>query len=147
MSTKTFYLNCRNQGAVMTIEEVDKLRTDWFDMWPEMQLYVNPEIDCEVDDDYFDKKKNKKKRKRKDDLEEDEELNTLTDVMEIAEKKKIKLYRTQNVVGMWKVKGSAQAVLNFNFQSLAAVISKRALWLVFLDSLEFGYKLVNFIHE
>ena len=146
MSTKTFYLNCRNQGAVMTIEEVDKLRSDWFEMWPEMQLYVNPEVDCEVDDDYFDKKKSKKK-KIKEEFEESEELATISDVLEIAEKKKIKLYRTQNVVGMWKVKGSAQAVLNFNFQSLAAVISKRALWLVFMDSLEFGYKLVNFIHE
>ena len=96
MSTKTFYLNCRNQGAVMTIEEVDKLRSDWFEMWPEMQLYVNPEIDCEVDDDYFDKKKNKKKKKIKEEFEEDEELTTISEVLDIAEKKKIKLYYDLN---------------------------------------------------
>ena len=38
--------------------------------------------------------------------------------------------------------------LNFPFQSLAAVISKRALWLVYLDSISTGwYRLIAFIHD
>lgn len=143
MSAPTFYLNFRNQGMDITFEEVEKLREDWFEMWPEMKLYINPTLDCVVDADIFDKKKNKAK------TEEDNsnENLTLAELQEQVEKKKVNLYKAQNLAGIWRVRGSKQAILNFPFQSLAAVISKHALWLVFLDSLKRGYKLVNFIHD
>ena len=143
MSAPTFYLNFRNQGMDITFEEVEKLRSDWFELWLEMKQYVNPTLDCVVDADIFDKKK---KSSTKEEGEDDENL-TLSDLKEQIQKKKINLYRAQNLAGIWRVRSSKQAILNFPFQSLAAVISKRALWLVFLDSIRRGYKLVNFIHE
>lgn len=141
MSAPTFYLNFRNQGMDITFEEVEKLREDWFELWLEMKQYVNPTLDCVVDADIFDKKKSSSKEE-----EEDENL-TITELKEQVQKKKINLYRAQNLAGIWRVRSSKQAILNFPFQSLAAVISKRALWLVFLDSIQRGYKLVNFIHD
>lgn len=143
MSAPTFYLNFRNQGMDITYEEVEKLREDWFNLWLEMKKYVNPILDCVVDADIFDKKK---KSSIKEEGEDDEDL-TISDLKEQVQKKKINLYRAQNLAGIWRVRSSKQAILNFPFQSLAAVVSKRALWLVFLDSIKRGYKLVNFIHD
>ena len=142
MSAPTFYLNFRNQGMDITFEEVEKLRADWFELWLEMKQYVNPTLDCVEDADIFDKKKKSSSKEE----EEDENL-TLTELKEQVQKKKINLYRAQNLAGIWRVRSSKQAILKFPFQSLAAVISKRALWLVFLDSQKRGYKLVNFIHD
>ena len=140
MSAPTFYLNCRNQGADITFEEVERLRADWFNMWPEMRRYIEPMIDCVVDADFFDKKSS---------TEGDDENENLTieQLREKVEKKKMNLYKACNLTGIWRVRSSKQAILNFPFQSLAAVISKRALWLVFLDSIRCGYKIVNFIHR
>ena len=143
MSAPTFYLNFRNQGMDITYEEVEKLRADWFELWVEMKQYVNPMLDCVVDADIFDKKK---KSSIKEDGEDEENL-TIEELKEQVQKKKVNLYKAQNLAGIWRVRSSKQAILNFPFQSLAAVISKRALWLVFLDSIKRGYKLVNFIHE
>ena len=127
----------------ITYEEVEKLRADWFELWVEMKQYVNPMLDCVVDADIFDKKK---KSSIKEDGEDEENL-TIEELKEQVQKKKVNLYKAQNLAGIWRVRSSKQAILNFPFQSLAAVISKRALWLVFLDSIKRGYKLVNFIHE
>ena len=146
MSAPTFYLNCRNQGAKVTYDEVVKLREDWFKMWPEMNLYVQPQFDCVEDADVFSKKK-KSCAALVDELGDDAECLTLEKLREDVQKKKINLYRAQNLAGIWKVRSTKQAALNFPFQSLAAVISKRALWLVYLDSQRCGYKLVNFIHR
>ena len=141
MSAPTFYLNCRNQGADITFEEVERLREDWFNMWPEMRRYIEPMIDCVVDADFFDKKPS-----TEGDEDEDDNL-TVEQLREKVEKKKMNLYKACNLAGIWRVRSSKQAILNFPFQSLAAVISKRALWLVFLDSIRCGYRIVDFIHR
>lgn len=140
MSAPTFYLNCRNQGADITFEEVERLREDWFNMWPEMRRYIEPMIDCVVDVDFFDKKSSGEE-------DDDDENLTVEQLREKVEKKKMNLYKACNLAGIWRVRSSKQAILNFPFQSLAAVISKRALWLVFLDSIRCGYRIVNFIHR
>lgn len=140
MSAPTFYLNCRNQGADITFEEVERLREDWFNMWPEMRRYIEPMIDCVVDADFFDKKSS-------GEGDDDDENLTVEQLREKVEKKKMNLYKACNLAGIWRVRSSKQAILNFPFQSLAAVISKRALWLVFLDSIRCGYRIVNFIHD
>lgn len=148
MSVKTFYLTCRNQNLEVTEEEVAKLKEDWFKMWSEMNLYIQPQVDCVVDADYFEKKKIKSQEEDDDELAEaaDQEM-TLEALKKDVQKKKMNLYRVTNLAGITKVRGTKQAIMNFPFQSLAAVISKRALWLVFLDSLDRGYKLIDFIHD
>ena len=140
MSTPTFYINCRNQGAIITPEQTQQLRDDWFAMWPEMNIYKFPEPDRIVDAAQYEKKK-KTKSKEEDDYEVDEEDTG------IEEKEMVQRYRACNLVGIWRVDCSKQMALNFPFQSLAAVISKVALWNVFLLSQRDGYKLINFIHE
>lgn len=109
-------------------------------MWPEMRRYIEPMIDCIVDADFFDKKSSGEE-------DDDDENLTVEQLREKVEKKKMNLYKACNLAGIWRVRSSKQAILNFPFQSLAAVISKRALWLVFLDSIRCGYRIVNFIHR
>lgn len=145
MQAKTFYLNCRNQGVDITYDEVVKLREDWFRMWPEMNLYVQGQVDRIEDASKYQKKK---KKPAVEETEEVEDQNlTVDEVVREAQQKKITRYKATNLVGITRVDATKQAALNFPFQSLAAVISKRALWLVFLDSQDRGYKLINFIHE
>lgn len=140
MGVETFFLTVRNGGTFITMEEATQLREQWFDMWPEMKRYVEDLIvDCEVPEDYFDDKKGSE-----DDVDEE---NTVYDPLANIEKKTIKLYKAVNLVGIWRARAGKQMALNFPFQSLAAVISKRAAWLVYLDSLEFGYKLTDLIHD
>lgn len=149
MGIASFYINCRKQGADLTLEEVEKLKADWFKMFPEMQMYVIPEFYQDVDAAEFETKKKKKKKKVKEDTDdEDSENLTYKQVLErAAEARTVKTYVARNVAGLIKVKCSKQKALNFPFQSLAALISKRALWLVYLDSIKRGYKIVNFIHD
>ena len=97
MSAPTFYLNFRNQGMDITYEEVEKLRADWFELWVEMKQYVNPMLDCVVDADIFDKKK---KSSIKEDGEDEENL-TIEELKEQVQKKKVNLYKAQNLAGRW----------------------------------------------
>lgn len=138
MSTPTFYINCRNQGAIITPEQTQQLRDDWFAMWPEMEMYRFPEVDRIEDASKYEKKSKRAK---------DAETEEVEDDVGIQESETVTRYRACNLVGIWRVDCSKQMALNFPFQSLAAVISKVALWNVFLLSQRDGYKLINFIHE
>ena len=97
-------------------------------------------VDKVVDEDYFDDSKGGSD----DDVDENAVFEPLADV----EKKTITLYKAVNLAGIWRAGAGKQMALNFQFQSLAAVISKRAMWLVYLDSLSCGwYQLIDFIHD
>lgn len=135
MAGHTMYINCRRQGFKLTEEEAQEYCDTWANTFPEMKQYFMAEQDGWRDEAVD--------TVETDSDEESEEV--FEDVVQTSQRKKT--YRNCNILGMWRVKSSRNAALNFPFQSLAAVISKRALWLVYLDSLKRGYKLVCFIHE
>lgn len=154
MGVSSFYINCRNQGAEgLTIEGTQKLRDDWFNMWPEMNSYVHPMFDREVtvdedgkpldDDQLIDLLSS-----QDSDYEggDDNEL-TLEQIKEGMRVSLARRYKAYNLAGIWRMNATKQAALNFPFQSLAGIITKQAAWLVFLDSQERGYKIVNYIHD
>ena len=156
MQTKSFYTNCRNQGAQgLTLEATQQLRDDWFNMWPEMNQYVHPLFDREVTVDEDGKPLDDDQMidmlfSQSDSYDlEGGELNDLT-LDELKAEMKVSMarrYKAFNLAGMWRMNATKQAALNFPFQSLAGVITKVAAWLVFLDSQERGYKIVNYIHD
>ncbi len=146
MSTPTFYINCRNQGADLTIEQVDQLRNDWFDMFPEMNTYKFPELDRVVDASQYEKSSAKAWKKAFEN-EEGEYQELEEDELGMQESEMVQRYRACNLVGIWRADCSKQMALNFPFQSLAAVVSKVALWNVFLLSWRDNYKIVCFIHD
>ena len=145
MGVQTFYINCRKQGAEVTPEQVQQLRDDWFKMFPEMEIYRFPELDRVVDASQYEKSSAKAWQKAFENEEgEYEELDE--DELGMQEAEMVQRYRACNLVGIWRVDCSKQMALNFPFQSLAAVVSKVALWNAFLFSQRDNYKLVDFIH-
>ena len=134
------YINCRRQGHKLTEDEAQRLCDLWRETWPEVSEYFNPPRDkiVEFQDD----------TKLPDFLSEDDsEQDDSEDDLLNSTSDKVQTYRNCNILGMWRVESSRNAVLNFPFQSLAAVVSKHALWLVYKDSLKRGYKPIVFIHE
>ena len=141
MQGKTMYINCRRQGFNLTEDEAQALCDLWRDTWPEVKAYFEPPKD--------------KIKEFKDDTklpdsvftDDDDESSDDDDDLLNSTSDQVQTYRNCNILGMWRVEGSKNACLNFPFQSLAAVVSKHALWLVYKDSLEKGYKPIVFIHE
>jgi hypothetical protein len=115
-------------------------------MFPEMEIYRFPELDRVVDASQYEKSSAKAWQKAFENEEgEYEELDE--DELGMQEAEMVQRYRACNLVGIWRVDCSKQMALNFPFQSLAAVVSKVALWNVFLLSQRDGYTLNDFIHE
>ena len=135
MQGRTMYINCRRQGFKLTEEEAQEYCDIWANTFPEMQKYFDVKQDGWADDI----------EEVETDTEEEGEESLID--CSAAPTQARRLYKNSNLLGMWRVRCSRNAALNFPFQSLAAVISKRALWLTYLDSLRLGYKLVCFIHE
>lgn len=137
MQGHTMYVNCRRQGFKITEEEAQEYCEKWDNTFPEVFRYFDVEQDGWQDETV---------ESIEPAAEEDDDGEVFTSPT-FSKGGRKKTYRNCNILGMWRVKSSRNAALNFPFQSLAAVISKRALWLVYLDSLKRGYKLVCFIHE
>ena len=117
------------------------------DFFPEMKLYIQQTPSRIAYASEF-KKTTKKQRQEEEDNDDVENLElTPTEMLMEAQQETVKRYRAVNILGMVRGDASRQAALNFPFQSLAAVISKQALWLVYLDGLRCGYKIVSFIHN
>jgi len=141
MQAATFYINIRNAGFEMTIDEVAKMIEDWYAFYPEVKQMLDLQLDGYVSAKVFDKSKSTTTEEDDDDdvdeeledadigpreLLRDAEGNVLED-----ENRMVKLYRTTNALGMVKAKGTKCAVANFNFQSYAAAANKIAMWWVF----------------
>lgn len=163
MQAKTFYINVRNAGFDMTLEEVAQMIQDWYSFYPEVKEMLDLQIDGYVPASTFDKTKSATEEDDEDDVEELEDADTgpselLRDaegnVLE-DENRMVKLFRTTNALGMVKARGTKCAVANFNFQSYAAASNKIAMWWVFYTEWErthrlrvpMRFKIVNFIHE
>lgn len=145
MQLEGFYINCRKQGVSITKEEAEALRNDWFNTWPEMDRYkIQQPIKIAKASEYS---KKKGKKKVTEENQDDSTEMTKDDLLQQLEEPTVKRYEAWNLVGIHRGDASRQAALNFPFQSLAAVVSKLALWLVYRDSLKRGYKLVAFIHD
>lgn len=143
MQGHTMYINCRRQGFKLTEEEAQKYCDDWANTFPEIKRYFS-EI---VSDGYIEDDAERAAAESSDETYDDGgDIISVFDITKQSASRQ-KSYKNSNLVGMWRVKSTRNAVLNFPFQSLAAVISKRALWLVYKDSLVQGYKITNFIHD
>lgn len=162
MQAKTFYVNIRNAGFNMTLEEVQQLIEDWYSFYPEIREFHNLQEDGCVSARTFD---NEGKDEGEEDDVEDELDDFDVDPVEILRDaegnpledpdRMVKLFRTVNAVGMVKARGTKCAVANFNFQSYAAAANKVAMWWVYyaewLRSRQLGvpprFKIVCFIHD
>lgn len=141
MQGETLYLSCRRQGAEVTREEAEQLVEDWKNTFPETRAYFNPTKDVLVDASEFEGRKGKK-----EDEEDDEDLmENISDEDDKGEQ--VQTFRAVNLLGMVRARASRNSSLNYPFQSLAGVITKRGMWKVFKDSLKYGYRLVNMIHD
>lgn len=138
MQGHTMYINCRRQGFVLTEDEAQEYCDTWAKTFPEMSEYFAVKSDGESSSSYTG---------LYDDDEEDEDEAVYDDSEDNGKSTIKRTYKNSNILGMVRVKATRNAALNFPFQSLAAVISKRALWLTYLDSLKYGYMLTNFIHD
>ena len=165
MQARTFYINVRNAGFDMTLEEVAQMIEDWYSFYPEVKQMLDLRLDGYVPASTFDKTKSNTEEED-DDLVEEEEIEyadngpreLLRDVNgEILDDpdRMVKLFKTVNALGMVKARGTKCAVANFNFQSYAAAANKIAMWWVFYSEWERAkreknavrFKIVNFIHE
>lgn len=143
MGVPVFYTNCRRQKVEVTKEECVTLREAWLATYPELNWYLNPAQDGKTHKDVF-----KKAKQESADAAEADDTAVDTDIAETVDNSDlVQLYCAYNTQGMRKAKSSYSAACNYPFQSLASCVSKRALWLVFLDSQEKGYKIVDFIHD
>lgn len=138
MQGHTMYINCRRQGFDITEDTATEYCNLWADMWSEVKRYFEPPKDVMVDASVFD---GEREGKEEDNEEDDDDLTVAAE--------KVQLYRNCNILGMWRVRSTRNAVLNFPFQSLAAVVSKHALWKVFYWAwtTKLDVKIVNFIHD
>jgi DNA polymerase I-like protein with 3'-5' exonuclease and polymerase domains len=118
MSAKTFLNTQRAYGDTeITLEDCDKLRTDWFNSFPEMAEYMQPVGDTVG--------------------QEDKDRFKTTN---------LHLYQAENCAGVKRRKCTFNSACNFPFQSLAAVGAKRALWKVWRDK-RYSHLMINFIHD
>ena len=140
MQGETLYLSCRRQGAEVTREEAEQLVEDWKATFPETRAYFNPAKDVLVDSSKFEGRKGKKEDDDDDDMMEDASA-------EDERGEQVQTFRAVNLLGMVRAQASRNSALNYPFQSLAGVITKRGMWKVFKDSLKHGYRLVNMIHD
>ena len=141
MQGETLYLSCRRQGAEVTREEAEQLVEDWKSTFPETRDYFNPTKDILVDASKFEGRKGKKE-------DEDEDDDVVELVNEEDDKgEQVQTFRATNLLGMVRSQCTRNSALNYPFQSLAGVITKRGMWKVFKDSLKHGYRLVNMIHD
>lgn len=164
MQARTFYINIRNAGFDMTLEEVQQLIDDWYSFYPEIKEFHNLQVDGYVPASTFDK--NGKEEGDDDDLEDDEiddlDVDPVQEILRDAEgnpledpDRMVKLFRTTNALGMVKAKGTKCAVANFNFQSYAAAANKVAMWWVYYAEWDRSkrlnvpnrFSINNFIHD
>ena len=154
MSAPTSYKHLRKSGVQCTPEDAAKWLTAWVELYPEMDLHFTGQKDGTVKESVL---KGTKSPIDEDDDEDTEELEILYDDKgnAIEEDRTVQLYSRTNMLGMVKRRGSANACCNFDFQPVAAVANKIALWMLFYGewkrSRELGvkprYKMVNFIHK
>ncbi len=118
MSAQTFLNTQRAYGDTeITLEECNKLRTDWFKAFPEMEDYMKPTGDIPSREDRIR-----------------------------FESNNLRLYQAENCAGVIRRKCTFNSACNFPFQSLAAVGAKRALWKVWRDR-RYSHLIINFVHD
>lgn len=118
MSAKTFLSTQRTYGDIdITLEDCTKLRDDWFIAFPEMEEYMKPQGDVVNDED-----------------------------LARFDTNNLRLYKATNCAGVIRRKCTFNSACNFNFQSLAAVGAKRALWKVWRDP-RYSHLIINFVHD
>ena len=164
MQAKTFYVNVRNAGFDMTLEEVAQMIEDWYAFYPEVKQMLDLQIDGYVPASTFDKTKSTTEEDSEDDVEDEltpEDSNPQALLRDVDgnvledENRMVKLFRTTNALGMVKAKGTKCAVANFNFQSYAAAANKIAMWWVYYTewkrahdtNTKWMFDIVNFIHD
>lgn len=153
MSAPTLYKHLRKSGVVCTKEEAAEYLANWIALYTEMLYH----FDSQKDGTMRESELASNKSEDDDDVEEfDDEIlyDANGKALESADRE-IQLYSRTNILGMVKRRGSANACCNFDFQPVAAVANKIALWMLYYNewkrSRETGepvrYKMCNFIHE
>lgn len=157
MSAKTLYKHLRKSGVKCTYEDAELYLMMWVALYTEMQFHFN----CQKDGTIKESELNGNKAKSNiynEDEEDEEENEILLDAsgnVLAAEDRTIQLYTRTNILGMVKAKGSANACCNFDFQPVAAVANKIALWRLYYDEWYRAknlntiprYFMCNFIHD
>ena len=142
MGVKTFYLNCRRQGFKVTEEECAQLRKAWFDLYVEMNRYIQPPKDGVIPAAVLEGRKNMEEEENDlEALETDMESGYTIDdngKLRKTESGMVQLYWNETFLKQHRARATYSAACNFPFQAAASTVSKHMLWLVYLDSLKNG---------
>lgn len=129
LGTKTFYLNCRAQGMMITMEEADDLRRVWIETFHEMKQFQKPE-EC----------KNTSNFSAYYGAYSDEEEES-----EVDQEAPRQLYKCILPCGQVRNRCTYNAACNTAFQATTAVGAKQAGWNLVYNG--YGSRLINFIHD
>ena len=144
MGVRTFYINCRRKEFQVTEAQCADLREAWFNLYPEMQDYIEPKKDGVLPASVFEGTARKDEEDNENDLEAMEEA---ADSIDGGAEDLVQLYQADTVFGQHRARATYASANNFPFQAGASTVSKLALWYVYLDGLVNGYKIVDFIHK
>lgn len=153
MSAPTLYKNLRKGGVQCTLEDADRWLKEWISLYTEMPYHFQSQKDGTIKESQL-----KAHKTATEDEDTDEEVEVLYDAngnILGEEDRTIQLYTRTNILGMVKARGSANACCNFDFQPVAAVANKIALWDLFYGewkrarelNVDVRYRLVNYIHD
>lgn len=131
MSANRLWINSREQGIVMSLEEATELRETWIRTFREMKFHMNPE---EMPVGSRAMRQYGQEGASEDEPEEDNAGH---------EKQ---LFRARLINGMLRSRSSYCSALNFQFQGLVACGAKLAGWnLLYYAGM--GDRIVNFVHD
>lgn len=132
LSARVLYKQIRMAGLNIPLKEVEKIRQQWFDSFPEMQFHMKPN---KMSPGEIAKYSNLSYRVSDDgaeDLEEDQGMKSL-------------VYTATNLSGRKRNRCSYTSALNYVFQSIVADGAKHALWEMY--KMGMGPYILNFIHD
>jgi DNA polymerase I-like protein with 3'-5' exonuclease and polymerase domains len=155
MSAPTLYKHLRKNGIKCTPEDAELYLNMWISLYTEMEYHFQSQKDGTIKESELQATKGQSATADDDDEEEDEVLFDADGKALGEADRTIQLYTRTNILGMTKARGSANACCNFDFQPVAAVANKIALWNLFYDewkrvketNAEVRYRLTNFIHD
>lgn len=132
LSARVLYKQIRMAGLNIPLNEVEKIRQQWFDSFPEMQFHMKP---ARMSAGEVAKYSNVAYRVSDDGSEELDESPSMRSLV----------YTATNLSGRKRNRCSYTSALNYVFQSLVADGAKHALWNMY--KMGMGPYMVSFIHD
>lgn len=132
LSARVLYKQMRMAGLTASLTEVERIRQQWFDAFPEMEFHMKP---ARMSAGEIARYSNLSYRVSDDGSEELDDTPSMRSLV----------YTATNLSGRKRNRCSYTSALNYVFQSLVADGAKHALWNMY--KLGMGPYLQNFVHD